>query len=177
MALWLSSALVSSVWIRALPPEFAAWKARSDTACGGVSWDFAYGLTDLVRSATSGEIELFGGVLLGSEQELQDFAQQLCGFCSGKLLPVLDGIKDLSSLAKQVITDQNVHILRYGNVSLLEQLGTAVLARLVKSSRFEEIAEALLGNPRKAEFWQAFQDRGGRYIEGLIQYLRVLPLR
>ena len=90
---------------------------------------------------------------------------------------MLDGIKDLSSLAKQVITDQNVHILRYGNVSLLEQLGTAVLARLVKSSRFEEIAEALLGNPRKAEFWQAFQDRGGRYIEGLIQYLRVLPLR
>lgn len=55
-------------------------------------------------------------------------------------LPVLDGIKDLPSLAKQVIADHNVHILRYGNASLLEQLGTAVFARLVKSSRFDEIA-------------------------------------
>ncbi|MCP5472783.1 MAG: hypothetical protein H7A18_12035 [Sinobacteraceae bacterium] len=55
-------------------------------------------------------------------------------------MPVLDGIKDLPSLAKQVIADHNVHILRYGNASLLEQLGTAVFARLVKSSRFDEIA-------------------------------------
>jgi len=175
LTLWLSSEKLSSIWVAALPPAIAAWKAQGDAFCGGMSHDFRHVLTDLVPSPSEDEVVRFDRFALGSRAALDDFTARLGDFAAGKLVPVLDGIGDLPALAAWALSDSRIEVLRSGNVSLPEQMASAVLARLAKPSVFEDVAQALKTNRHKAQHWRVFNDPAGRHLDRLIEHLRAMP--
>lgn len=173
--LWLASSKVSSVWLEALPPEVADWKTRNDAFHGGMLFDFTYGVTDIVPAATREEIARFGKIRIRTHSELEELTTSLCTFVAEKLLPVLDPVVNLPSLATLAFNDEAFEIVRSGYVRLPEQLGTAVLVRLERPEAFEQIATALQRNPHKGEYWRELNDPEGRLLDRLIEHLRAMP--
>jgi hypothetical protein len=173
LSLWVSSNQLSAVWLAALPATFAQWKAEGDEACGGVAYDFYYTLTDVVASPSPEAVAQFGdNCPLRSQGELDAFAAHLGAFSVEALLPVLDAMNDLASLSDLALADWSLDIARTSRVSLPEQMGMLVIARLTNHPGFEDFAQALTHNPYKAEAWSEFSDPEGRHLDQLIAHLR-----
>lgn len=175
LELWVSAPKIAEVWTAALPPVFAEWRARDDAARGGFAFDFIYGLSDLVASATAHEIARSRNVSPASRQALDDFIAWLCAFVEEKLVPVIDPIDDLDALAGLALTRDALDIVGTGYVRLPEQLATAVLARLARPALFEQVARGLAGNPNKARYWGELNDPEGKFLDALLKHLRTLP--
>jgi hypothetical protein len=175
LELWVSAPRIAAVWTAALPPQFAAWREKDDAARGGFAYDFIYGLTDLVESATPQEIARFRNVVPASREALDAFVAKLCSFVEDKLLPVIEPIDDLDTLAGLAFTQDALDIVRTGYVRLPEQLGTAVLARLARPALFDDVAKGLAGNPNKARYWGELDDPEAKSLEVLLNHLRTLP--
>lgn len=176
LELWLSTPRIEAVWMAALPRSFTDWKVNEDARCGGAAYDFVYGLTDIVPSATAQEIARVGKVALSSAAAVDEFVAMVCTFIEDKLLPVIDPIDDLDSLATLALTEDALDIVRTGHVRVPEQLATAVLTRLARPAWFEEVARGLIGNPNKSGYWGEFGDREGQYLGQLIEYLRAMRM-
>lgn len=173
--LWLSSEQLAEVWAPALAPEIDEWKARRDTECAGMAYDFVYGVSDLVPTVTAAESDRFGRFIARSRRDVDDFAGSLGDFVLDRLLPVLEPVRDLETLAALALTDDALDIVRRGRVRLPEQLGTAVLARLAKPSIFEDVVHGLQHNPNKAHYWRELGDARGELLARLVAQLRALP--
>ena len=176
LEIWLSTPRIEAVWMAGLPRRFTDWKVAEDARCGGSTYDFVYGLTDIVPSATAQEIAQVGKLTLRSTAPIDEFAAMVGTFIEHKLLPVIDPINDLDALAALALTDDALDIVRTGQVRVLEQLATAVLTRLAKPAWFEAVARGLIGNPNKSGYWGEFGDREGRHLDQLIEYLRALRM-
>lgn len=175
LSLWLSSPRLSSTWLAVMPPHVAEWKQRGDRLCGGVAWDFVYALSDVVPGTSAEEAGRFDSARLSSPDALEAFQADLCNYAAARLLPWLDGLRDLSALAALVLSDANIEYAGRGRVALPEQMGTLVLARLARPEVFETVAHTLQTNPHKSRVWEELRDPEGRLLDRLVDHLRATP--
>lgn len=171
-SLWLAAPALSSIWVKALPPYFSSWKQRRDRLSGGVAPDFEYGLADLAAAATEDEAAQLQQQVLDSVDDEARFERFLCAFATDKLLPVLEPIRDLDTLATVALTDDAIDVASRGRMRPGEQLAMLVLAHLARPALFERLAAGLMQNPNRNHEWRDFHDDEGRFLGQLIAHLR-----